>query len=319
MQALSDKNIYSFKYPDSVNIGDEIQTIAAVHAIKSLGLGVKGYLNRDNPVAHDSGDILIINGWFSISQETFPLSKNIVPVFSNLHISSTYLTPNKMLAKQSIAYLEEKSPIGCRDRETERMLNAMGIDAYFNYCLTLTFDKRTTQEAAKADTIFIVDLDTFVPLPRNLKNEKIEYVKHNLSIKFPHDVKMNIADNVLHMYKTRATLVVTSRLHCALPCIAMGIPVVVLGDHHDKRLLLVEEFIPVHPYFSLDMRGEISQMDKPLWKRFLLLVHGLFKFVFYRIRYFFYYRTITWPTTAVDVEHIKKKIINNLKTALERL
>jgi len=319
MKLLSDKNIYSFKYPDSVNIGDEIQTLAAIHVLKLLGLNISGYLNRDHPILEKDEAVLIVNGWFSINQETFPLSENITPIFSNIHINSTSLTPNKLLTKKAIAYLKEHSPVGCRDRHTENMLNAIGIDTYFNYCLTLTFDRRTPEEAAIADTIFIVDLDTFVPLPKIFKNKKIEYVKHNLPIKFPHKVKMDIAESLLQLYKTRASLVVTSRLHCALPCIAMGIPVVVMGDHRDKRLQLVEEFIPIHPYFSLDMRGEISQMDKPLWKRFLLLAYGLFKLAFYRVRYFFYYRNISWPTTAVDVEKIKEKIVTNMRTALTRL
>ncbi|MDT8382976.1 MAG: polysaccharide pyruvyl transferase family protein [Gammaproteobacteria bacterium] len=319
MKSQLNKNIYSFKYPDSVNVGDEIQTLAAIHALKLLGLSISGYLDRDHPTLGNIECILIINGWFSISQETFPLDENITPVFSNIHISSTSLTQNKLLTKEAIAYLKNNSPIGCRDRNTEKILNSLGIDTYFNYCLTLTFNRRKKEYAVSADTIFIVDLDTFVPLPKELKNQKIEYAKHILPAKLSHDIKMNIAEGFLEMYRTRAKLVVTSRLHCALPCIAMGIPVVVLGDQNDKRLQLVEEFIPIHPYFSLDMRGEISQMDKPLWKRFLLLTYGLFKFIFYRVRYFFYYRNIAWPTTAINVEATKERILTNMKEALERL
>ncbi len=48
--------------------------------------------------------------------------------------------------------------------------------------------------------------------------------------------KRRLALDVLNEYRTHARLVVTTRLHCALPCVAMGIPVVFVGDTRDPRL-----------------------------------------------------------------------------------
>lgn len=45
----------------------------------------------------------------------------------------------------------------------------------------------------------------------------------------------------------RAGLVITSRLHCALPCLAFGAPVVVLlNDLHDLRWLGAADALAVH-------------------------------------------------------------------------
>ena len=58
-----------------------------------------------------------------------------------------------------------------------------------------------------------------------------EYVTHKLKRRpdFCDEVLMNIADEMLHYYE-KAPFVVTSRLHCALPCTAMGTPVWVVFD-----------------------------------------------------------------------------------------
>ena len=43
------------------------------------------------------------------------------------------------------------------------------------------------------------------------------------------------------MYQTEARLIITNRLHCLLPCIAMGIPVIFFNNPHDYRVSWVKE------------------------------------------------------------------------------
>lgn len=50
----------------------------------------------------------------------------------------------------------------------------------------------------------------------------------------------------LERYRDEATLVVTSRLHAAIPCMAMGIPVIIENVNLDGRFSWVEKYI--HPY-----------------------------------------------------------------------
>jgi hypothetical protein len=43
------------------------------------------------------------------------------------------------------------------------------------------------------------------------------------------------------MYKEQASLVITNRLHTALPCMAMGIPVVFFGSRADGRTSIIND------------------------------------------------------------------------------
>jgi exopolysaccharide biosynthesis predicted pyruvyltransferase EpsI len=93
---------------------------------------------------------------------------------------------------------------------------------------------------------------------------------------------MIIAQEYLDRYRKEAKLVITSRLHCALPCIAMGIPVIVMGDHRDKRLQLVEEFTKIHPYFAINMRGAYKNIDSTP-KLIKVFIKEVFQFIYYRV------------------------------------
>ncbi|MGU9957180.1 MAG: polysaccharide pyruvyl transferase family protein [Arenicellales bacterium WSBS_2016_MAG_OTU3] len=97
--------------------------------------------------------------------------------------------------------------------------------------------------------IFIVDLDGFLPLPESMrKSHEIEFLTHACGNIYSHDAKMLLAQELLDRYKNEAELVITSRLHCALPCIAMGIPVLLFADPNSERMKLATEIIPIHPY-----------------------------------------------------------------------
>jgi hypothetical protein len=304
------KKYSSFKYSTSMNIGDEIQTIAAVIALKKCGLEVSSFLDRDSVGSHNE-TFLLINGWFDSSRVKFPFPSNIKPIFSNLHIADFYNEKSVFLSDESINYLKKYQPIGCRDNITKEILEKNDVDAYLGYCPTLLFNKRTDEETKNAETVFIVDLDKFVPLPSNLKKSKIEYVKHTLPMKFSHEVKMIIAQEYLDRYRKEAKLVITSRLHCALPCIAMGIPVIVMGDHKDKRLKIVEEFTKVHPYFSINMRGSYKNIQS-LSKLIVLFIKEVFIFTYFRFRYYRYYKNMNWNVSTINIDGTKEKIFKLL-------
>jgi hypothetical protein len=296
----------SFRYPTSMNIGDEIQTIAAILVLKKMGIILDKFIDRDF-VFSDTETSLLINGWFDSSRTQFPFPSNIKAIFSNFHIADYCNNKSLFLSEKSIQYLKEHQPIGCRDRITQEILNKKNIETYFGYCPTLLFEKRTAEESKKADTIFIVDLDKFLPLPPNLKKEKIEYIKHTLPMKFSHKLKMIIAQEYLDRYRKEAKLVITSRLHCALPCIAMGIPVIVMGDHKDKRLQLVEEFTKIHPYFTINMRGSYKNIDSRS-KLTGVFIKEVFQFIYYRVRYYQYYKKMNWNVDSLNIENKKEEI-----------
>ena len=63
------------------------------------------------------------------------------------------------------------------------------------------------------------------PILRNLQGENIEFVTHEYPLSTSHEERFRIARNLLRRYAT-ARLIITSRIHCALPCLGLGTPVI---------------------------------------------------------------------------------------------
>lgn len=302
------KKISSFEYKHSTNLGDEIQTIAAIKILKKLGLELDEIVDRKQ-IDTKNNINLLVNGYFDIDELEGLLQHHINPIFSNIHIACQ----SKRIDKGLIEKFKRYQPIGCRDRFTTTIFQKHGVDAFFNYCLTLTFDKR--DKSIKGDKVFIVDLDSFVPLPNHLKKENIEYLHHDGFNLYSHQAKMILANELLERYKNEAKLIITSKLHCALPCIAMGIPVIFFGDERDKRLHLVKEFIPLHPYrtintytfyHSVKARKEQPNISRKQYRKMAI------RKIRCHIKYYFYYKNkVNWSPESIDVEKIKKSILKN--------
>lgn len=288
------QKISSFEYRHSTNLGDEIQTIAAVLALKKLGYELGEIVDRKT-INNKQNINLLVNGYFDIEELANLVKNRVNPIFSNIHINGNH---KKIDPKLFLEY-KKYQPIGCRDRWTKKIFDKYGVSSFFNYCMTLTLDKR--DENIKGDTVFIVDLDKLVPLSEDIKKAKIVRLTHNSVNIYSHKAKMVLAEELLERYKNEAKLVITSRLHCALPCIAMGIPVIVFADKNDKRMQLVNEFIPIHPYTN--NRGGLRRI------RYSLM----------RIRHYFYYkRKVDWNPKPQNIEKIKQSILENLQLQITK-
>ncbi|SMD37738.1 Polysaccharide pyruvyl transferase [Reichenbachiella faecimaris] len=220
-------------YYKSRNIGDEVQTIAAKKLLNKENILI---LDRENLDSHDSEeDIkLLCNGWFMHEPNNWPPKDNINPYFISFHIAKFKEVRKAMLADAVIPYYKKFEPIGCRDYNTMRLFQAAGVDAYYSGCLTLTLPK---YEGERNNNIIISDLFYDNILKEGYANkvihklvpkkyhERLQFVTHtrentDLSI----EEKMQEAQQLLDTY-AKAELVITSRIHCALPCLAMGTPV----------------------------------------------------------------------------------------------
>ena len=239
------------------NVGDNIQSLAAKQYLPQTDVLV----NREKLADYDGDQIqMILNGWFTHNTTNWVPSDKIDPLFTSFHINNT-AAPG-MLSEKGIAYLKAHEPIGCRDRFSVKILKEKGIDAYFTGCLTLTLDNYKVADAERGDKIYIVDplynypkkikvfynLKSFV---KSILNGKIFLLgkkkKHLKNIIAPSLLKSAIyvnqeppanthtdaekferAENLLKDY-AKAKLVITSRIHCALPCLAMGTPVIFIN------------------------------------------------------------------------------------------
>lgn len=54
---------------------------------------------------------------------------------------------------------------------------------------------------------------------------------------------------VLERYRTQAKLVITSKIHVAMPCIALGIPVIFIVDNpFNERFDVLSGIVPIYSY-----------------------------------------------------------------------
>lgn len=242
---------YSFK--NRFNVGDYIQSLAARQFLPK----VDHYICREKLDKYSGTETkMIMNGYFMRYPENWPPSPSIIPLFISFHMNISHA--ERMLTKQGIAYLRKYEPIGCRDMSTLKLLKEKNIQAYFSSCLTLTLGNSYRHNSS--EDIYFVDVlyryptwknvfKSFNSFQKSLKNKSIFMLgkQKNLIQKFfgkdivqaakqithiypsnefpTEESRFGLADRILKRYE-KAKLVVTSRIHCALPCLAMGTPVI---------------------------------------------------------------------------------------------
>lgn len=231
----------SLKYDLSVNLGDEIQTLATEQLLPRVDVRV----DRDSLASFqaDEPHVVVFQGWFSMAPEDcFPPSEAIVPVFVGFHISRFQDSQAYFLSGGRLAYLKAHEPIGCRDEGTRLLLEGAGVRAYTTHCLTLTIPRRERQP--KNGKVFIVDGDD-LPIPFWLRRRAV-HESHAIAAGLDERAKVDAAQQLLDRYRDQARLVITTKLHCALPCLAMGIPVVFFGESRDYRLSILHDLgVPI--------------------------------------------------------------------------
>ena len=99
---------------------------------------------------------------------------------------------------------------------------------------------------------FLVDtpnsIDDYIP---DDVEQTMERTSHIVNATLPFDkntsiIKYEETIQKLNRYREEALLVVTGRLHCASPCIAMGIPVIITKNNKDINMGWIERFIQIY-------------------------------------------------------------------------
>jgi hypothetical protein len=229
------KRIFDMRYGllsyDTTNLGDEIQSIAAQQFLPSTDV----LIDRDQlNLPPDTGGErckIILNGWHTHRPENWPPSDLLDALLVSFHITdevnrenTSKRKPSEMLFEgKNIDYLRAHAPIGSRDLWTRDLLKKKNIEAYFSGCMTLTLG--TGQPALRHDYVCAVDLAK--PVLKQLQkriSSRIVTTTHEDTIPAPFEQRVARAKRLLGIY-AHAKSVVTSRLHCALPCLALGTPV----------------------------------------------------------------------------------------------
>lgn len=246
------------------NYGDDIQLLAIENLYKYMNI------DYENVIRIKTTDIFSYDGEQVILPINYPfygcypdLSPKIIPVFLGVSILSGK-------AGKSL-HFSSAQPIGCRDLHTYKEIKKYGYNAYLNGCMTLTFPRRNNPGSGQ---IFFVDVcDELLPyVPKEMLDKAI-FTSHLFYNKYATEDE---AKAVYSRYIEHADLIVTSRLHCAVPCLAAGIPVIYACKKISFRSSWLENLIPLYHF------DNFSEID--------------------------------WYPKAIDLESVKIKMLNNAKT-----
>ena len=236
----------------SANIGDHIQTIAALgHLVRHQNVRMHGpeplvsllddlrartrpelrrtdvdadlevmTVHRDasmyEEIPEDSW--VLCFGWYMHAlfsmRHGFPLHRNLRPIFISFHCNK-----RDLLTPDAVDYLKRYGPVGCRDWTTVYLLTSIGVPAFFSGCVTTTintvFPDLDEPPPADAPVGYVDALET--------PPDAITY-RHSEGIirrrPFVDNVRAGVG--LLETYRRRHRRIVTSRLHCYLPVRSIG-------------------------------------------------------------------------------------------------
>lgn len=267
------------------NIGDTFQTITMDHLFSQIGIESQDieYINLFESASREKlmQEMIfpLYGGMFDDQKMAMPLPESVTPVFMSLNLIYDFFARTPSL----LDYFKKYEPIGCRDEQTKRILQGYGIKAYLMGCFTVCVPKRTREP--KNGKVFFVDVPWELNdrIPPEIKKDA-EYVTHSIPFNdSPNTIEEynreeEVARSYLRRYREEARLVVTGRIHAAIPCAAMGIPVILVKDNFDFRFGWVEKYLPLYTIDDID--------------------------------------SIDWSPAPVDMEFARERVSNYIRSAL---
>lgn len=236
----ADEKTFGFISHSTINIGDDIQSIAVKQFLPQNAL----HVDREfiSEFACNSKVHTVVSGWFMheknhywdltlpAPEKSWPPSPIIDPFFISIHLTGTFLPT--VFSNDNIAYLRKHAPIGARDLFTLNELQKRGIPSYFSGCLTLTLKNEFKE---RNNLIYLVDLDeetiAYIKSKTTSPTVVITHGRSLLQILSP-EHRLKYAEHLLDLYK-KCSCVVTTRLHAAMPCLAFETPVLMISS--DRR------------------------------------------------------------------------------------
>lgn len=223
-------------YKDTDNIGDDILSYAASRFLPQIDY----IIDREqlDLFAPDRKELVsvIMNGWFLHHKSHWPPSPYINPLFVGIHFTDnlSFGITDSYLNGIGADYLRAHAPIGCRDDSTLNKMQSRKIDSYFSGCLTLTLNSFSC--VTETNKYVLVDVPDFVyqKVTDIVGAEHTEKLTHKVDANYTHQSwtkRSATVETYLKKYQS-AKAVITTRLHCALPCLALGTPVILLMDEN---------------------------------------------------------------------------------------
>lgn len=239
-------------YPETQNLGDDIQSYAALQFLPRVDY----YLDREhlNLFRSQNGEQVaaIMNAWYMNNKFNWPPANAIAPLYVSVHFSQEdYFGINtRFLDDLGGNALQGYGSIGCRDVETFHMLQEKGIQSYFSACLTLTLPRKF-EKSVDFSYACLVNVPKEITacvskICPDLNIREMSQEPHKLNT-LTWNQRFRLVEEYLTFYQN-ASFVLTTKLHCALPCLALGTPVLLLKDsslYDLKRFSGLDEFLYV--------------------------------------------------------------------------
>ena len=206
------------------NLGDEVQSFPGIQFLPYIDT----FLDREELVSPFNDPILVFfNAWWGDSRTNFPPPENIDPISLGMHFKSALRGRSNILE-----FVKHSRFIGSRDMDTYNWLRSIGVETFFSSCLTL-LTKSPSISREKPKSIYLVDVKKeFLDLiPSEVRQVAIT-LKQNAAKEILHFrfKRIQRAFKMIEAY-SQAKLVITQRIHCALPSAAMGIPVLFINSN----------------------------------------------------------------------------------------
>ena len=282
------------------NIGDYIQSLAAKQFFESVDIEVcREELNRiKEPVK------LIMNGWFMHEPKNWPPSKNVFPKYVSFHITNhakdTMLTKEAIahfrrfepigcrdhFTKNILNKYGIKSYFsGCLTltlKKEDYVIDGISSGIIFSDILFHKNDDFTKKSVLKrirnphkiVINLFRKKTENFYKkqktkhiisklIPKEIIRKSKKISNQNFKLK-THKEKFDEGERLLSIYAS-AKLVVTSRIHVALPCLAFGTPVIFIRPNRD-----IERFDGIIDLFhAFTIEDILNTPKEELQKKFL--------------------------------------------------
>lgn len=237
---LKGEEVFGYISHSTINIGDDIQTIAAKRFLPKNAVAVDREFISE--FSHPSKVKTVVSGWFMHQKggywelplapplKSWPPAACIDPFFISIHLTGTF--HSTVFSEENIDYLKIHGPIGARDLFTLQELQQRGIPSYFSGCLTLTLENDCQE---RNNIIYLVDLDEVtIRYIKSKTSSPVVVLTHGqalLRLLSP-EHRLKLAEYFLNLYK-RAKCVVTTRLHAAMPCLAFETPVFMISSEKE--------------------------------------------------------------------------------------
>lgn len=239
-------------YKDTDNIGDDIQSYAQARFLPRIDY----FIDRENigNFVPDKKEFVatIMNAWYQHDKFSFFFSPYIYPKFISMHF--TKLPYDHLLSNSGmnyfdetvISYLKKFGPVGVRDDYTKQLFDDLKIENYFSGCMTLTLEK--FPNVKREDYICAVSLNQDeIDRIKKLTNREVKVIDQDVErgtfSNESWDERKKRVEDLLLTYQ-KAHMVITRKLHCALPCLSLETPVLLLYEsRYEDRIGTFREYV----------------------------------------------------------------------------